>query len=45
MFSHIRKPLSHALLYPKKDPDMEAVNNILANQSEALEKSFQKIIQ
>ena len=26
-------------------PDMEAVNNILVNQSEALEKAFQKITQ
>lgn len=35
----------YALLYPKQAPDMEAVNNILVNQSETLEKSFQKIIQ
>ena len=35
----------YVLLYPKQDPDMDAVNNILTNQSEALEKAFQKIIQ
>ena len=35
----------YALLYPKQAPDMEAVNDILANQSETLEKSFQKITQ
>lgn len=28
----------YSLLYPKKDPDMEAVNNILAGQSAALRK-------
>lgn len=35
----------YALLYPKTAPDMEAVNNILVNQSEALETAFQKITQ
>lgn len=35
----------YALLYPKQDPDMEAVNAILVNQSEALETAFQKITQ
>lgn len=40
-----KKGLNYVLLYPKQDPDMEAVNAILVNHSEALETAFQKITQ
>ena len=33
----------YTLLYPKKDPDMEAVKNILAEQSEALGKLMEVV--
>lgn len=35
----------YSVLYPKKAPDMEAVNAVLAGQAAALAEKYQKITQ